>query len=112
MVSARVKHPAAQQNETNGGSQKVGEHQHGGLDPSTRLGDKGVQASQRTAGDAQCDAEDDESFDVVARDVIAVSYSKCVAAVGRGIADRRDQKGDQVRGWAPSQPCSIMNSSR
>ena len=63
--------------------------------------DEGVQHGQRAAGDRQRDAEDDETLDVVARDLRTPADTEREPPVGGGVADRGEQQGDEVRRLRP-----------
>ena len=95
--SRRAEHPVAQQHEAQHGGEQVGRDEHGELQRrgpgAAAQGDAGPQGA---AGQAQAEAEDDQSLELVSGRARAAD-AEGEAAVGGGVGDRGDQQGEQVR---------------
>ena len=77
---------------------EVGHHQHRQLNPLADRRVEAVQYKQRSTCEAQPEREDQQPMELVARCAAATADAERECAVGRGVADRRQQQRRQVGG--------------
>jgi hypothetical protein len=90
-------HPGAKQQEAKQGSRQIGQHEYRELDPTRRRRRYDMECGQAAAGEAETEGEHSEALRLMSRYARSAHHAERETTVGRRIADRGEQKCQQVR---------------